>query len=76
MTKPPPLLKTSVQRYYGMERARQVGLPTPDQVRYEISLQAYLTLLLPMTGASLPTADPHVKGSLWSNGGVVTISAG
>lgn len=25
---------------------------------------------------NLPTADPHVKGQLWSNVGVVTVSAG
>lgn len=77
---PPPLLKASVQRFYGMERPQQVGLPTVDQVRYETSLQAYLTLLsvsyLPLTGASLPTTNPHKVGSLWNNAGVVTVSAG
>lgn len=26
--------------------------------------------------AGLPTADPHVAGELWSNSGVLTISAG
>lgn len=26
--------------------------------------------------ATLPTADPHVVGQLWSNSGVVTVSAG
>jgi len=26
--------------------------------------------------AGLPTADPHVVGQLWSNAGVVTVSAG
>jgi hypothetical protein len=26
--------------------------------------------------ATLPTADPHVVGQLWSNAGVVTVSAG
>lgn len=25
---------------------------------------------------SLPTADPHVVGQLWSNAGVLTVSAG
>lgn len=71
---PPPTLKTQVQRFYPQ------GLPTPDQVRYETTLQRYLSLLstsyLPLTGASLPTADPHKVGSLWNNAGVVTVSAG
>lgn len=78
--KPPPPLKPTVQRYYGMERARQVGLPTPDQVKYETSLQAFFALqttsYLPLVGSALPTADPHKKGSLWNNAGVVTVSAG
>jgi len=26
--------------------------------------------------ASLPTADPHVNGQLWNNGGVMSISNG
>jgi len=25
---------------------------------------------------NLPTADPHVVGQLWSNSGVLTVSAG
>ena len=34
---------------------------------------------LTTTGAvtmTLPTADPHVAGQLWSNAGAVTVSAG
>lgn len=27
-------------------------------------------------GSELPTADPHVVGSLWADSGVVTVSAG
>lgn len=27
-------------------------------------------------GSALPVADPHVAGHLWSNAGVVTVSAG
>lgn len=34
------------------------------------------TLPAATSGASLPTADPHVVGRLWSNSGVVTVSAG
>lgn len=26
--------------------------------------------------SALPTADPHVAGQLWSNAGVLTVSAG
>ena len=29
-----------------------------------------------IVAADLPVADPHVKNQLWSNAGVVTISAG
>lgn len=34
------------------------------------------TLPAVTSGANLPTADPHVVGRLWSNSGVVTVSAG
>jgi hypothetical protein len=29
-----------------------------------------------VTFKSIPTADPHTSGTLWSNAGVLTISAG
>lgn len=29
-----------------------------------------------ITVADLPSADPHVKGQLWSNAGAITISVG
>lgn len=29
-----------------------------------------------VTNSALPAADPHVVGRLWSNSGVVTVSAG
>lgn len=51
--KPPPPLKPTVQRFYGMERPRQVGLPTPDQVKYETSLQAFLSSLPTQAGAGM-----------------------
>jgi len=39
--------------------------------------QALLKILLGSElGGSLPTADPLVAGQLWSNVGVVTVSAG
>lgn len=34
------------------------------------------TLPAVVSGAALPTVDPHVVGSLWANSGVVTVSAG
>lgn len=71
---PPPHLPTTVQRYYVN------GIPTPDMVRYETSLQQWLVELagsfLPLKGASLPTTDPHVVGMLWSSAGTVKVSAG
>lgn len=33
-------------------------------------------IVQPVTIADLPTADPLVAGQLWSNAGVVTVSAG
>jgi hypothetical protein len=30
----------------------------------------------PVFLGDLPTADPHVVGQIWSNSGVVTVSAG
>lgn len=29
-----------------------------------------------VTASALPTADPHVAGEIWSNSGVLTVSAG
>jgi hypothetical protein len=36
------------------------------------------TAIIPISRlfANLPNADPHSNGSLWSNGGVLTISSG
>lgn len=36
-----------------------------------ISAAAFIAYL-----ATLPTTDPHVNGSPWNNGGILTISAG
>lgn len=33
-------------------------------------------IAMTLTKLTFPTADPHVVGSLWSNSGVVTVSAG
>ena len=37
-----------------------------------VASPSYRTLTL----TNLPTADPHVAGQVWSNGGVLTVSAG
>lgn len=34
------------------------------------------TLAAATSATALPTADPHVVGRLWTNSGVVTVSAG
>lgn len=34
------------------------------------------TLPAVINAAALPTADPHVVGQVWSNAGVLTVSAG
>ena len=41
-------------------------------------LQNMVTPTLPtvINAASLPTADPHAVGHVWSNSGVLTVSAG
>lgn len=35
-----------------------------------------LTLPAVVNAAALPTADPHSTGSVWSNSGILTVSAG
>lgn len=41
-------------------------------------LQNMVTPTLPtvVNAASLPTSNPHVVGQVWSNAGVLTVSAG
>ena len=41
-------------------------------------LQNMVTPTLPavVNAAALPTANPHVVGQIWSNAGVLTVSAG
>jgi hypothetical protein len=76
--RPPQLLQPSVHRFDA------VGRPTQAQVEYENRLQQYLTRLVAglaalqakTYGAALPTTDPHVVGQVWSNAGVLTVSAG
>lgn len=40
------------------------------------AIQDAQTGILAGEGITLPTSDPSVAGSLWSNSGVVTVSAG
>lgn len=42
----------------------------------QLQFQGTLGLPASVNGAALPTADPHVAGSLWADSGVVTVSAG
>jgi hypothetical protein len=74
----PPLLEPVISRYdIG-------GHPTVQQLQYEGRLQQFLlgiagglATLQPTTDASLlPTVNPHVVGQVWSNAGVLTVSAG
>jgi hypothetical protein len=76
--KPPPLLQPQIRRFDGD------GHPTVAQVQYEGQLLQFLTRMVgalstmqPKTDASLlPTANPHVVGQVWSNAGILTVSAG
>jgi hypothetical protein len=76
--KPPPLLQPQIRRFDAG------GLPTIAQVQYEGLLQQFLlhvvtglSTMQPKTDASLlPTVNPHVVGQVWSNAGVLTVSAG
>jgi hypothetical protein len=75
---PPPVLEPVVSRYDAG------GHPTIAQVQWEtrqrqflITLVGAMSTLQPKTDASLlPTANPHVVGQVWSNAGVLTVSAG
>ena len=76
--KPPPLLEPVVSRF------DVGGHPTVAQAQYESRLQQFLlalagavSTLQPKTDASLlPTSNPHVVGQVWSNAGILTVSAG
>jgi hypothetical protein len=77
-SKPPPLLEPVISRYdIG-------GHPTIAQKQWEGLMQQFLlqlagavSTLQPKTDASLlPTANPHVVGQVWSNAGILTVSAG
>jgi hypothetical protein len=50
------------------------GPPIASGSRFLVSKDG--TKYLSLDGANLATADPHVVGAVWSNAGVVTISAG
>jgi hypothetical protein len=75
---PPPLLDASIARFDA------AGHPTIAQVQYEQRLQQYLkrlvaglsTLQAKTDAGALPTANPHVVGQVWSNAGILTVSAG
>lgn len=58
-TPPPPTLPTQVQRYYVS------GIPTPDQVRYETSLHAWLRTRAPIvpSGEVDLSANPPATNS-------------
>lgn len=76
--KPPPLLQPTIRRF------DDTGHPLIAQVQYEglvlqflVKLTAAMSTMQPKTDASLlPTANPHVVGQVWSNAGVLTVSAG
>lgn len=71
---PPKPLSATVQRFYAN------GTPTVPQVDYENALYAYLKRWTgggpKLSGLGLPTANPHVVGQIYSNAGVLTVSAG
>lgn len=77
-SRPPKPLEPEVSRYDAH------GRPTQDQRRYELQLQQYLINLVAALGtfqavtdaSNLPTADPHKVGQVWSNSGILTVSAG
>jgi hypothetical protein len=71
---PPRLLPPSIRRF------DERGKPTLQQLEYEQRLNQYLIRLVagfvPLNASALPTANPHVVGEVWSNAGVLTVSAG
>ncbi len=71
---PPKLLPPSIRRFDGE------GRPTLQQLEYEQRLNQYLARLVagfvPLNASALPAANPHVVGEVWSNAGVLSVSAG
>jgi hypothetical protein len=71
---PPKLLPPSIRRFDAQ------GRPTLQQLEYEQRLNEYLKRLIagfvPLNASALPTANPHVAGEIWSNAGVLSVSAG
>ena len=49
------------------------GAASPGKSLADLEYAYYST---PISGSTLPTADPHVNGAVWNNVGVVTVSAG
>lgn len=76
--KPPRSLPPTISRFDPQ------GKPTRQQLDYEGRLEQYLIRLVAGLGtmqaktdaSALPTANPHVVGQVWSNAGILTVSAG
>lgn len=47
-----------------------------DAANQPVSGVSPATLPAVVIASALPTADPHVVGHLWADGGVLTVSAG
>ena len=72
--RPPKLLPPTIRRF------DEHGRPTVQQLEYEQRLNEYLSRLVagfvPLNASALPTTNPHVVGEVWSNAGVLNVSAG
>jgi len=71
---PPKPLPPSIRRF------DEHGRPTLQQLEYEQRLNQYLIRLIagfvPLNASALPTTNPHAAGEVWSNAGVLSVSAG
>jgi hypothetical protein len=81
----PNALPPAAQRANGTMTFDSTGQPTVSAATAGATISspmvpvvtaASLTTALKNLFAGIPTADPHVVGELWSNSGIVTISAG
>jgi hypothetical protein len=67
-------MATDVALYKGSQIFFE-GTMTPDPSASP-TFTGTVTLPAVIVAASLPTADPQIAGHLWSDSGVVTVSAG
>jgi len=68
--------RVTVQDIVNLAITGGVSIPSITDDGTNVTVDANLIVTGTVTASGLPTADPAVAGELWSNAGVVTVSAG